>query len=68
MFLQRYVKKLYYPNNIVKNYSPFQYYFVTLTSPKVLSLDNKDKKMFLYFVLSSLIRNFVPKLIKERQK
>jgi hypothetical protein len=36
-----------------------------LTSPKVLSLDNKNKKMFLYFVLSSLIRNFVPKLIKE---
>ena len=65
MFLQRYVKKLYYPNNIVKKYSLSQYCFVALTSSKVLSLDNKNKKMFLYFVLSSLICNFVPKLIKE---
>ena len=36
-------------------------YLVSLTAFKVLPFDNKNKKMFFYFVLFSLNRTFVPR-------
>ena len=36
----------------------FSRFFVTLASPNLLSLDNKNKKSVFCFVLFSLIRNF----------
>ena len=36
----------------------FSRLFVTLASPNLLSLDNKNKKSVFCFVLFSLIRNF----------
>ena len=46
------------------NFSLFTFHFISYLSPlvKVLSFDNKNKKMIICFVLFSLIRTFAAKI------